>query len=317
MAKIVWDEVGEHLYETGTRHGVLYPKNAQGAYGTGVAWNGLTGVTESPSGAEETALYADDMKYLSLYSAEEFGGTIEAYTYPDEFAVCDGSVALAAGVIAGQQIRRGFGFAYRTVLGNDAVGEAYGYKLHIVYNAMASPSERSYATINDSPDAITFSWEFKTTPLTVTGLNKPTALITIDSTKVDATKLGQLEDILYGTENTEPRLPLPAEILEIFSDDPGPSPTPVEGYYEVLEPTGNPSTSGYYELTGEDAYTASEDVTVDAEKTYYLKGNFAEVEEPTGNPSTSGYYERESTNTFALSEDQTVVAATTYYTLSA
>lgn len=215
-----WDESGERLYETGVRRGVLYPKNAQGAYGTGVAWNGLTQVTESPSGAEETSLYADDIKYLSLYSAEEYGGTIEAYTYPDEWAACDGSAAIATGVMAAQQARVGFGFCYRTVLGNDVKADAYGYKLHIVYGAMATPSERSYESINDSPAAITFSWKYTTVPVAVGDDFKPTSLIVIDSTKADETKLATLEAILYGTTGTggtSPRLPLPAEVISVMS----------------------------------------------------------------------------------------------------
>lgn len=220
MAKITWDENGTRLYETGTRKGVLYPKIASGLqagnYGTGVPWNGLTAVTESPSGAEETKLYADDIKYLSLFSAEELGGTIEAYTYPDEFAQCDGSAEIATGVMAGQQSRIGFGLCYRTVLGNDTEGENYGYKLHIIYGAMASPSDKSYATINDNPEAITFSWEYTTTPVAINDDYKPTALIVIDSTKVDAAKLETLENILYGTVSDEPKLPLPAEIIEIM-----------------------------------------------------------------------------------------------------
>lgn len=223
MAKLTWDESGQRIYETGTRHGVLYPKKDDGTYDKGVAWNGLTAVTESPSGAEETALYADDIKYLSLYSAEEFGCTIEAYTYPDEWEACDGSAEIAPGVHAGQQPRKGFGFSYRTVLGNDAQGESYGYKLHLVYGAMASPSEKSYSTINDSPDAVTFSWEVKTTPVNVASLPKPTAILTIDSTKVEATKLVALEAVLYGTnsgqgsDGTEPRLPLPDEVVQLVS----------------------------------------------------------------------------------------------------
>jgi len=216
MAKLEWDKTGERLYENGTRRGVLYKKDNTGAYGTGVAWNGLTAVTESPSGAEETAIYADDIKYLSLYSAEEFGCTIEAYTYPDEWAECDGSAELTEGVYAGQQPRKGFGFSYRTVLGNDSLGETYGYKLHLIYGAMASPSEKGYSTINDSPDAVTFSWEVKTTPINVAALQKPTAILTIDSTKADATKLAALEAILYGSEQTEPRLPLPDEVLTLM-----------------------------------------------------------------------------------------------------
>lgn len=216
--KIVWDETGKHFYESGTRNGVLYPQGSDGNYSKGVPWNGLTAVTESPSGAEETALYADDRKYLSLYSAEEFGCTIEAYTYPDEWAECDGSAALASGVYAAQQPRKGFGFSYRTVLGNDLLGESYGYKLHLVYGCKASPSEKSYATINDSPDAVTFSWEVKTTPIEVASLEKPTAILTIDSTKADSEALAAIEAILYGSATQEPRLPLPAEVLEIINE---------------------------------------------------------------------------------------------------
>ena len=215
MAKLVWDATGERKYETGVRNGVLYVMGEGGTYPKGVAWNGLTAVTESPSGAEATALYADDTKYLNLISAEEFGATIEAYTYPDEFAECDGSATLAAGVTIGQQPRKTFGMSYRTVYGNDVDNESYGYKLHLIYGAVAAPSEKAYATINDSPEAITFSWEVKTTPVNVTG-HKPTASLTIDSTKVDAAKLKKIEDILYGTEEVEARLPLPDEIIQIL-----------------------------------------------------------------------------------------------------
>lgn len=216
MSKLVWDKTGERLYETGVKQGVLYPMDAQGAYPKGVAWNGLTNVTESPSGAEATALYADDIKYLNLMSNEEFGGTIEAYTYPDEFAECDGSASIATGVYIGQQARKTFGFCYRTTIGNDVESNAHGYKLHLVYGALASPSEKAYATINDSPEAITFSWEFSTTPVNVTGF-KPTASITIDSTKVDAEKLAALEAILYGDAETEARLPLPDEVAQVMT----------------------------------------------------------------------------------------------------
>lgn len=223
MSKIVWDPTGERLYETGVKNGVLYPQS-NGTYPKGVAWNGLTAVTESPSGAEATALYADDMKYLNLYSAEEFGATVEAYTYPEEFGECDGSATIAKGVQIGQQARKAFGMCYRTVVGNDTDGEAHGYKLHIIYGAMASPSEKAYATINDSPEAITFSWELTTTPVNVTG-KKPTASIVIDSTKADPTKLAALEVILYGKDPTtsggndgeEPRLPLPDEIATLMA----------------------------------------------------------------------------------------------------
>ena len=218
MAKLVWDKTGDRLYETGVKNGVLYIPTA-GVYSKGVAWNGLTAVTESPSGAEATALYADDTKYLSLMSAEEFGATIEAYTYPDEFAACDGSAELADGVMIGQQKRSTFGLCYKTTIGNDTEGNDHGYKLHIIYGAQAKPSERAYSTINDSPEAITFSWEITTTPVNVTGA-KPTASLVIDSTKADPSKLAALEDILYGKDGepaSEPRLPLPDEIKTLMT----------------------------------------------------------------------------------------------------
>jgi hypothetical protein len=215
MAKIVWDQSGQRLYETGVKMGVLYVQDASGAYPKGVAWNGLTAVNETPSGAEATPLYADDIKYLNLRSAEDFGATIEAYMYPEEFEQCDGSAELAPGVKIGQQARNAFGLCYRTVLGNDIAGNDYGYKLHIIYGATAAPSEKSYATINDSPEAITFSWEVNCTPVEVEGF-KPTASLVIDSTKVDAEKLAALEAKLYGDESTEAMLPLPAEIAAIF-----------------------------------------------------------------------------------------------------
>ena len=215
MSKIVWDKVGEHIYETGISKGVLYLMGSNGEYTKGVAWNGLTSVTESPSGAESTALYADDIKYLNLVSAEEFGATIEAYTYPDEFAECDGSASLVPGLTIGQQTRKTFGLCYRTTLGNDVLGNGYGYKLHIIYGCTAAPSEKAYSTINDSPEAITFSWEVNTTPVNVTG-HKPTALITIDSTKVDASKLASLEAVLYGSDDADAELPLPDEIAAML-----------------------------------------------------------------------------------------------------
>lgn len=224
MSKIVWDQTGERLYETGVDRGVLYLVGSTGAYDTGFAWNGLTAVTESPSGAEATDLYADNIKYLSMRSAETFGATVEAYTYPDEFAECDGSATLATGVQIGQQSRKTFGLCYRTQIGNDVDLNDHGYKLHLIYGCSASPSERAYATINDSPEAITFSWELTTTPVNVSGL-KPTACVTIDSTKADPECLAALEEILYGkdagAEGTpaavEPRLPLPDEIKTIMT----------------------------------------------------------------------------------------------------
>lgn len=215
MEKIVWDQTGERLYETGVKNGVLYVQE-NGTYPKGVAWNGLTAVTESPSGAEPTALYADDTKYVNLVSAEEFGATVEAYTYPDEFAECDGSASIADGVYIGQQNRKTFGLSYKTTVGNDVNNNSHGYKLHLIYGAVASPSEKSYSTINDSPDAITFSWEISTTPVNVTG-HKPTALLTIDSTKVDPTKLAKLEAVLYGSSEADARLPLPDEIVSILT----------------------------------------------------------------------------------------------------
>lgn len=215
MSKLVWDKTGERLYETGVRQGVLYVQDTSGAYPAGVAWNGLTAVNESPSGAEANPMYADDIKYLNLMSVEEFGGSIEAYTYPEEFAECDGSASIAPGVYIGQQARKAFGLCYRTVIGNDAEGNDHGYKLHLIYGAQAAPSEKAYATINDSPEPITFSWEFTTTPVNVAGF-KPTACVTIDSTKVDAGKLKALEDVLYGSDSEEARLPLPDEVAQLM-----------------------------------------------------------------------------------------------------
>ena len=216
MAKLVWDESGKRLYETGVEKGVLYVQGENGQYQNGVAWNGLTAVTESPSGAEPTALYADDIKYLELFSAEEFGATIEAYTYPAEFEACDGSASLGTGVTIGQQDRKAFGLCYRTIVGNDVKGNENGYKLHLIYGAKAKPSEKAYATVNDSPEAVTFSWEVTTTPVNVAGF-KPTASVTIDSTKIEAGKLKAIEDKLYGTQDQEPTLPLPDEIKQIIA----------------------------------------------------------------------------------------------------
>lgn len=219
MPRITWDDSGKRLYETGVKQGVLYQLDSTGKYSGGVGWNGLTAVTESPSGAEATPLYANDSKYLELMSNEEFGGTIEAYTYPDEFAACDGSAELTTGVSIGQQDRKTFGLCYRTTLGNDTEGNEHGYKLHLIYGAKASPSEKAYATINDSPEAITFSWEFTTTPVAVTGF-KPTSHLVIDSTKANKTKLAALEQILYG-DTDGPRLPLPNEVLTLLAPDAG------------------------------------------------------------------------------------------------
>lgn len=224
MAKLVWDKTGEKLYETGVDHGVLYPQKS-GAYTKGVVWNGLTGFTESPSGADANTIWADNIKYLVLRAAEEYTATIEAYTYPDEWAECDGSASPVAGVTFGQQKRKPFGFSCRTEVGNDTEYDDYGYKLHLVYNSTAAPSERAYATENDSPEAITFSWEITPIPVetTVTDADgetlKPVACITIDSTKADKTKLKALEDILYGTDEVEPRLPLPDEVCILMHED--------------------------------------------------------------------------------------------------
>lgn len=225
MSKLVWDQVGEKTYETGTDHGVLFPMLDNGNYGTGVAWNGLTAFTESPSGAEKTDLWADNIKYVSMRSAEDYGATIEAYTYPDEFKPCIGESEVVPGVNFGQQKRRAFGFVCRTTVGNDTMMDSYGYKLHIVYGCTASPSERSYQTINDSPEAITFSWEVSSTPVPITKTGyenyKPTASIIIDSTKFteasDKAKLTALEAMLFGSEQDDATLPTPDKIIEIFA----------------------------------------------------------------------------------------------------
>lgn len=210
-----WDQTGEKLYETGVEQLALFVQDANGAYPKGVAWNGVTAVNESPSGADETALYANDSKYLGLRAKEDYGSTIEAYTYPDEFEQCDGSAEVATGVTIGQQTRKPFGMAYKTLIGNDTEGEAHGYKLHLVYNATASPSEKSHSTINESPEAVTMSWEVTTTPLPIPGF-KPSSQMTINSTKVDATKLANFEKIIYGSSEADARLPLPAEVISHF-----------------------------------------------------------------------------------------------------
>lgn len=212
MARLIWDEVGQRFFETGVKNGVLYVQDNDGSYKNGVVWNGLTAVTESPSGAEETPLYADDVKYLTLRSAEEFGATVEAYTYPEEFEQCDGSAAIAEGVTIGQQARRAFGLCYRTSVGNDIQGQNFSYKLHLIYGCTVAPSEKSYSTINDNPEAITFSWELSTVPVPVDGFS-PTASLVIDASKVDEGKMQLLEDALFGDESNEAKLLLPNEIM--------------------------------------------------------------------------------------------------------
>jgi hypothetical protein len=215
MAPLTWDQVGERLYETGVDHGVLYIPDPSGDYSLGVSWNGLVTVTESPSGAAANPQYADNIKYLNLIAAEEFGGTIDAFTYPDEFSQCDGTAIPEAGVAVGQQSRKIFGLSFRSRVGNDIDGTDHGYKLHLIYGAQAAPSDRAYGTINDQPAAISFSWTTTTSPVPVASL-KPTAVVTVDSTKVDATALSDLEDILYGTSGVEARLPLPDEVIALF-----------------------------------------------------------------------------------------------------
>lgn len=216
MTKLIWDAVGQRFYESGVDHGVLYIPNNLGAYINGYAWNGLTAITESPSGAEASPQYADNIKYLNLISAEEFGGTIEAFTYPREFEQCDGTASPQAGVTIGQQSRKTFGLSYRTKVGNDTDGQDFSYKLHLVYGALAATSEKAHNTINDSPEAIAFSWEFTTTAVDVPGF-KPSATLTIDKRYVDAASLTALETILYGTAGVEPRLPLPTEVIALFA----------------------------------------------------------------------------------------------------
>lgn len=269
MTKLLWDQVGEREYETGVDRGVLFLPNSGGAYEDGFAWNGLVTVTESPSGADASPQYADNIKYLNLVAAEQFGGTIEAFTYPDEFAECDGTTEPTPGVRFGQQPRKQFGLAYRTVLGNDVEGTDFGYKLHLVYGALAAPSEKAYGTINDSPSAITFSWAITTTPVDAGDGNKPTALITIDSTKVDADALSDLEDILYGTSGQDPRLPLPAEVLSLFSGTVATAMTSVPAYNAGTHTITIPTVAGVvYQVNGvtqaAGALVITEDTVVDA-----------------------------------------------------
>lgn len=268
MSILTWDAVGERTYETGTKKGVLYPQVGT-SYPLGVAWNGLTGVTESPEGAEATAIYADDIKYLNLRSAEDFGATITAYTYPPEFAECDGSRQVALGARIGQQPRKTFGFSYVSTIGNDTENESHGEKIHLIWGATASPSEKAYQTINDSPEAIEFSWEIDTVPTEVPGF-KPTAQMTIDSTDFVTTeqkaKLQDLKDALYGTANSDPYLPLPAQVIGIL----GSASATVYVYTQVANPTGNPSTSDYYVRSGND-FVKSTDTSVIAGTVYYTR----------------------------------------------
>ena len=214
MAKLVWDQAGQKFFETGVSNGVLYVSDGQGGYLNGVAWNGLTSVAENPSGAESNPVYADNIKYLNIISAEEFGATIEAYTYPDEFMECDGSAQVVAGVNIGQQARKSFGISYRTRVGNDVAGDNLGYKIHVIYNCQAAPSGKTYSTVNESPEAITFSWEVTTTPVPVEGF-RPTATIVFDSTKLDAEKMAAVENVLYGAASSEASLPSIEELLAL------------------------------------------------------------------------------------------------------
>lgn len=244
MSKIVWDKTGERLFETGTDRGVLYTPNGVGEYTNGFPWNGITAVSESPSGAEATPIYADNIKYLELRSAEEFGATIESYTYPEQFNQFNGIATPTTGVYVGQQARKTFGLSYRTLVGNDLQGQDYGYKIHLVYGCTASPSERSYATVNDSPEAITLSFELTTTPVEIDGVLKPTAQIVIDSTKVDAGQLQALETILYGTPAVDPRLPMPAEVIALFSGSVTEVTSVAPTYDDVTDIVTIPSVTG-------------------------------------------------------------------------
>ena len=232
MFSLAWDQTGHRLFETGTDRGVLYPQNSLGQYPKGVAWNGLTGVTESPSGADKTDLWADNIKYLSLRAAEDFGATVTCYTYPDEWLECDGSAEPVSGVVIGQQTRKPFGLSFRSIIGNDTESNDHGYKIHLIYNATASPSERAYSTVNDSPEAIEFSYELATTPTNITGY-KPIASMVIDSTKVAADRLAALEAVLYGNGSTDPRLPLPDEVIEILGGTSVPSVTVIPSRNEI------------------------------------------------------------------------------------
>lgn len=267
MVALTWDQVGERYYETGVDHGVLYLRDQTGLYTQGFAWNGLTAVTESPTGAESNPQYADNIKYLNLISAEEFGGTIEAFTYPEEFALCDGTAVPVRGLAVGQQPRRTFGLSYRTRVGNDIDGTDHGYKLHLIYGALAAPSEKAYATINDSPEAITFSWELSTTPVDVPGL-KPSATLTINSTEVDEGGLAALEAVLYGSAEEEARLPLPEEVIELLGGETvegqattfgGRTTFDARGSEPVVQDTAEGSSTIYDELQDEQRFQDGDD----------------------------------------------------------
>jgi hypothetical protein len=278
MSILYWDQLGERFFETGVDKGVLYLPNVNGVYTDGVAWNGLTSVTESPSGAEPTPMYADNVKYLNMYSVEEFSATIEAYTFPDEFAQFDGMATPTSGVTVGQQTRSKFGLSYRTRMGNDISGDELGYKLHLIYGCQASPSERAYNTVNDSPEAITFSWSIATTPVSVGGL-KPTSILTIDSTKVNSSALGTLEDFLYGTAGTDPSLPLPDAVIALFSGETS-SVTPQVPSFNGSTIITIPDQAGvtYYDgLTAlsDGAYTITENTIITARPNagYYFPAN--------------------------------------------
>jgi hypothetical protein len=269
MTKVLWDQSGERHYETGVDRGVLYIPDNTGAYVNGYAWNGLTTVTESPSGAEATPQYADNIKYLNLYSYEEFGGTVEAFTYPAQFAACDGSLQPEAGVLVGQQPRQAFGMAYRTRLGNDLEAAAFGYKLHLLYGLTAAPSEKAYTTINDSPEAISFSWAISSTPVLLTSY-APVSSIVIDSTQVDAGALADLEDFLYGTVGTDPSLPAPADVLALFSGTVTTTATPTApAYNSTTDVVTIPTITGvnYYDQDGT-ALVAGSTHTITADHVY-------------------------------------------------
>lgn len=272
MSRLTWDNTGERTYRTGVDHGVLYVQAADGSYPQGVAWNGLSSVNETPSGGEANAVWADNMKYLNLTSAEEYGATIEAYTYPPEFNQCNGAGRVINGVYVTQQTRKQFGFVYRNKIGNDVLGDDYGYELHLIYNGKASPSEESHSTTNDSPEATTMSWELTTTAVALTSIDpstgkqfKPTPALKINSTEIDPVHLKAIEDVLFGSEGSEPRLPSPDEVIALMNKA-------IE--YTEVTPTGteNPAALGWYERSGAEGayiYTLSADVTVNSEKTYY------------------------------------------------